>query len=163
VRSLTFAGALVVAEAVTGIDSVTLARASRLELLDSALHAPQAGFGEEDSYHPWPRPCRATLRRSTRSQQPLSRRRSTSARARSYPSIEQKAAVLAVRIARNHPLPDGNKRLAWQSLTVFLSLNRLTLVASVDDAVPLMLGIAAGEIDEDAARAWIRERVEPSG
>ena len=69
----------------------------------------------------------------------------------------------AVRIACNHPLPDGNKRLAWQSLTVFLSLNGLTLVASVDDSVALMLGIAAGEIDEDAARAWIRERVKPSG
>lgn len=25
-----------------------------------------------------------------------------------------------MRIARNHPLPDGNKRLAWQSLTLFL-------------------------------------------
>jgi len=50
VRYLTLAEALVVATAVTGIDSVTLAKASRLELLDSALHAPQAGFGEEDFY-----------------------------------------------------------------------------------------------------------------
>jgi death on curing protein len=128
VRCLTLAEALVIAEAVTGIDSVTLANASRLELLDSALHAPQAGFGEEDF----------------------------------YPSIEQKAAVLAVRIARNHPLPDGNKRLAWQSLTLFLALNDHTLVAGVDDAVALMLGIAAGDVEGAAAEAWIRERIEPA-
>jgi death-on-curing protein len=129
VRYLTLAEALAIAEAVTGIDSVTLAKASRVELLDSALHAPQAGFGEEDF----------------------------------YPSIEQKAAVLAVRIARNHALLDGNKRLAWQSLTVFLALNGVILAAEVDDAVAWMLSIAAGEIDEEAAEAWIRERIAPAG
>ncbi len=88
-RYLTLPEALVIAEAVTGIDVVTLEKASRLDLLDSALHAPQAGFGNEDF----------------------------------YPSLPQKAAVLVVRIARNHALPDGNKRLAWQSLTLFLALN----------------------------------------
>lgn len=127
-RYLTLAEALAIAEAVTGLDLVTLAKASRLELLDSALHAPQAGFGEEDF----------------------------------YPDLEQKAAVLTVRIARNHPLPDGNKRLAWQSLTIFLALNDHTLETTTDDAVTLMLGIAAGDIDEHAAETWIRERITPS-
>jgi death-on-curing protein len=129
VRYLTLAEALSIAEAVTGLDPVTLAKAARLELLDSALHAPQAGFGDEDF----------------------------------YPDIEQKAAVLAVRIARNHPLPDGNKRLAWQSLTIFLALNGYDMVTTADDAVAFMLGIAAGEIDESEAEAWIRTRVNTSG
>jgi len=127
VRYLTLAEALVIAEVVTGIDSTTLAKVSRLELLDSALHAPHAGFGDEDF----------------------------------YPVIEQKAAVLAVRIARNHPLPDGNKRLAWQSLTVFLALNGHLLASEDDDAVELMLGVAAGDIDEEAAEAWIRDHLAP--
>ncbi len=43
-RYLSLAEALVIAEAVTGIDARTLSRASRVGLLDSALHAPQAGF-----------------------------------------------------------------------------------------------------------------------
>ncbi len=128
-RYLTLAEALTIAEAVTGLDFVTLAKASRLELLDSALHAPQAGFGDDDF----------------------------------YPDIEQKAAVLAVRVARNHPLPDGNKRLAWQSLTIFLALNGYDLPTTADDAVAFMLAVAAGEIDEEAAEAWIRERIEPTG
>jgi death-on-curing protein len=46
VRYLTLAEALAIAEAVTGIDAAILSRAARLELLDSALHAPQAGFGD---------------------------------------------------------------------------------------------------------------------
>ena len=38
------------AEYVTGIDAATLIKASRVELADSALHAPQAGFGDTDFY-----------------------------------------------------------------------------------------------------------------
>ncbi len=36
------------AEQVTGVDAGTLAKASRSDLADSALHAPQAGFGDMD-------------------------------------------------------------------------------------------------------------------
>ncbi|WP_195210233.1 type II toxin-antitoxin system death-on-curing family toxin [Actinomarinicola tropica] len=121
------AEALLIAEAVTGIDARTLSRAARVDLLDSALHAPQAGFGDEEF----------------------------------YPSIVEKAAVLAVRIARNHPLPDGNKRLAWQSLTIFLALNGHRLEVGTDHAVSLMLGVAAGELDEAAVAEWLRQHVEP--
>lgn len=127
-RYLTLAEALVIAEAVTGVDARSLTRVSRIDLLDSALHAPQAGFGDEDF----------------------------------YPSLSEKAAVLAVRIARNHPLPDGNKRLAWQSLTMFLALNGHRLEVATDDAVNLMLAVAAGELDEAAVGSWLHEHVDPS-
>ena len=38
-----------------------------------------------------------------------------------YQGFEAKAAVLCVRIAKNHPLLDGNKRLAWMCLRMFVS------------------------------------------
>ena len=47
---LSLAEALVLGQLVTGIDAVVLESASRTELLDSALHAPQAGFGDDDFY-----------------------------------------------------------------------------------------------------------------
>jgi death on curing protein len=59
-----------------------------------------------------------------------------------------KAAVLAVRVARNHPLPDDNKRLAWGCLTMFCILSRRDLHVDTDDAVHLMLVVASGEVDE---------------
>ncbi len=127
-RYLTLAEALIIAEAVTGIEAVTLARVSRLELLDSALHAPQAGFGDEDF----------------------------------YPELIDKAAVLAVRITRNHALPDGNKRLAWQALTLFCFLNGRELRVPVDDAVETMFKIAAGELDEAAVADWLATRLGPT-
>ncbi|HHH27198.1 MAG TPA: type II toxin-antitoxin system death-on-curing family toxin [Polyangiaceae bacterium] len=125
-RYLTLAEALTIAEAVTGTRAAALARASRLDLLDSALHAPQAGFGDVEF----------------------------------YPDFADKAAVLVVRIAKNHPLPDGNKRLAWQSLTMFYALNGHTLEVSTDQAVELMLAIAAGDLDETAVAAWLTDHLD---
>ena len=77
-----------------------------------------------------------------------------------YPDFVDKAAVLAVRVARNHPLPDGNKRLAWGCLTMFCLLNGWDLHVETDDAVDQMLGVAAGEIDEAAMAAWLSERLD---
>jgi len=38
------------AEQVTGTEAAVLVKASRVELADSALHAPAAGFGDQDFY-----------------------------------------------------------------------------------------------------------------
>ena len=67
--------------------------------------------------------------------------------------------MLVVRIAKNHPLPDGNKRLAWQSLIMFCVLNGYGLEVPTDDAVSLMLDIAAGEVHETEVAAWIMDRL----
>jgi death-on-curing protein len=75
-----------------------------------------------------------------------------------YPDFVDKAAVLVVRLAKNHPLPDGNKRAAWASLRVFLELNgwRLDPYPSVDDAEAAVLAIAAGDWDETTTANWLR-------
>lgn len=124
-RYLTLAEAFVIAEEVTGIDAKVLVSASRTDLLDSALHAPQAGFEDVDF----------------------------------YPDLLMKAAVLCHRISRNHPLPDGNKRLAWVCLVIFLDLNGVTLHVPEDDAVSVMLSLAAGEIDERSLATWLESRI----
>ncbi len=49
-RYVTLAEYFWLAEQVTAIDADTLARASRSDLADSALHAPQAGFGDVEFY-----------------------------------------------------------------------------------------------------------------
>lgn len=49
-RYLTLAEYLWLAEQVTGTGAAVLAKAARLDLADSALHAPSAGFGDEDFY-----------------------------------------------------------------------------------------------------------------
>ena len=59
---------IAIAAAVTGLDLHTVLNMTNVDLADSALHAPAAGFGEDDF----------------------------------YPDFIDKAAVLVVRLARNH-------------------------------------------------------------
>jgi death-on-curing protein len=49
-RYVTLAEYFWLAEQVTGVDADTLAKAARSDLADSALHAPQAGFGDTEFY-----------------------------------------------------------------------------------------------------------------
>jgi death-on-curing protein len=49
-RYLSLAQYLWLAEQVTGIDAAVLTKMARVDLADSALHAPQAGFGDDDFY-----------------------------------------------------------------------------------------------------------------
>jgi death-on-curing protein len=65
-----------------------------------------------------------------------------------YPSIHLKAAALLHSIARNHPLVDGNKRLALAATIAFYGLNGLRLTLSNDEAYELIMAVAAGELDD---------------
>lgn len=83
-----------------------------------------------------------------------------------YPDFVDKAAVLVVRLAKNHPLPDGNKRAAWVSLRLFVELNgwRWDPKPTVDEAAHAVLAIAAGDWAEEQTAGWLREHlVEPAG
>lgn len=82
-----------------------------------------------------------------------------------YTDFVDKAAVLIVRLAKNHPLPDGNKRAAWASLRVFLAFNGWGLepYPSVDEAEAAVLAIASGAWDEDATADWLRPMLQPPG
>ena len=68
-----------------------------------------------------------------------------------YPTIPEKAAVLLESLARNHALIDGNKRIGWLAVVVFLDLNGLTLDAPDDDAYDLVIAVSTGALDYSAA------------
>ena len=129
VEYLDLADYVAIAAAVTGLDLQTVMNMTNLDLADSALHAPAAGFGDDDF----------------------------------YPEFVDKAAVLIVRLARNHPLPDGNKRAAWVSLRLFVDINGWARdpQPSVDEAEAAVLAVAAGDWDETATAAWLREHLRP--
>ena len=60
-----------------------------------------------------------------------------------YPTLELKSAALLHSLARNHPLVDGNKRLAWLATYVFLAKNGVVLEADDDPAYDLVVGVAS--------------------
>jgi death-on-curing protein len=69
------------------------------------------------------------------------------------------AAAYAFGIARNHPFVDGNKRAAFASIIVFLGLNGVDFDAPPEAATAIILGMAAGEIDEDGLARWIADNI----
>ncbi len=67
-----------------------------------------------------------------------------------YPALCEKAAALLHSLARNHPLVDGNKRLALGAAIAFLRINGRRLTIDNDQAYDLIVAVASGELDEVA-------------
>ena len=59
----------------------------------------------------------------------------------------------------NHPFIDGNKRVAFLSLGLFLRLNGYRLTASQPEATQTILMLAAGDLSEKALATWVREQI----
>lgn len=71
------------------------------------------------------------------------------------------AAAYLFGLARNHAFVDGNKRIAIVAAGVFLMDNGYEI--TVDDGMlyEFVLGVAAGEIDEDGATRFLRDFTAP--
>ena len=65
-----------------------------------------------------------------------------------YEDSWTKASALLQSIALNHALLDGNKRLAWVAMRVFLDLNNVPpVVVDVDQAEAFVLRVITHELD----------------
>jgi len=64
------------------------------------------------------------------------------------PSVFELAAASASGLVRNHPFVDGNKRIGFTTVIVFLELNGRRFHASESDATIQMLTLAARDLDE---------------
>ena len=83
-----------------------------------------------------------------------------------YPELTTKAAVLCARLVWNHPLPDGNKRVALLCLREFVERNGYLWRAperDPDETVEIIEGLASGEVDLDELTRWIGARVRAVG
>jgi len=76
------------------------------------------------------------------------------------PTLFELAASYAFGVVKNHPFVDGNKRTAFLSAYLFLRLNGWRLIASHDDAVRMVLSLAAGDLDEFEFAQWLESNSE---
>lgn len=73
-----------------------------------------------------------------------------------YPTLEEKTGALLHSLVINHPLVDGNKRLAWLGTLVFLDLNDRQTTLDNDGAFDLVWSAASGALDHrEIARALV--------
>ena len=67
------------------------------------------------------------------------------------------AAAYAFGLARNHAFVDGNKRIAFQAMMVFLRNNGIKFSPDPGHATEMILSLAAGEVSEESLTRWIRD------
>ena len=67
-----------------------------------------------------------------------------------YPTIYDKAAILAINLAKRHPFQNANKRTALVSMLVFFNMNGYTTELDRQEAVQFILNITTSkqELDE---------------
>jgi death-on-curing protein len=77
------------------------------------------------------------------------------------PDVADLAAAYGVGLAKNHLFIDGNKRVAFLSVGLFLALNGQRLVATQAEATLVMFDVAASAMDESSSADWIRGHMAP--
>lgn len=83
-----------------------------------------------------------------------------------YPGLAAKAAVLCSRIVRNHPLPDGNKRVALIAMLELIERNGgewSEPPGGQEEVAATLERLASRELSEGEFAAWVLACVSPAG
>jgi prophage maintenance system killer protein len=75
---------------------------------------------------------------------------------KSAPDLAALAAAYGYGLAASHPYHDGNKRIAFLAMVMFLGLNGWDLDASESEVVSTMLAVADGRYSEPELAEWLR-------
>lgn len=71
--------------------------------------------------------------------------------------LPELAAAYAFGLAKNHAFIDGNKRIAFMAMMIFLRRNGIAFAPDPAQATTVILALAAGEVSETSLTRWIRD------
>ena len=71
------------------------------------------------------------------------------------------AAAYAFGLAKNRAFVDGNKRIAFMAMMVFLLKNGVVFGPEPAQSTSIILSLAAGEVSEESLTRWIRDNWPP--
>lgn len=74
--------------------------------------------------------------------------------------LDELAAAYAFGLAKNHAFVDGNKRIAFMAMMVFLHKNGVAFGPDPAEATTIILSLAAGEVSEQSLGRWIRDNLD---
>ena len=78
-----------------------------------------------------------------------------------YEGLPLEAAVLCSRLLRNHPLPDGNKRVAYLCMIELIRRNGCEWrpVAPAAERAEMVERLASRELSEDEFAVWLERQI----
>lgn len=71
--------------------------------------------------------------------------------------LAELAAAYAFGLAKNHAFVDGNKRIAFMAMIVFLRKNGVQFAPDQAHATAMIMALAAGEVSEQSLVRWIHD------
>jgi len=74
-----------------------------------------------------------------------------------HTTIFEKAAAYGFHVSRNHPFVDGNKRIAFVLMDLFLQKNGWEISADEQEAYSMMMALACGKLHKSHLASWLKE------
>ena len=71
------------------------------------------------------------------------------------------AAGYGFGLVKNHPFLDGNKRIGFVAMNMFLLINGFEIETPEPEVIAVMLQVADGTVDEPGLVEWLRSVVVP--
>ena len=75
-----------------------------------------------------------------------------------HKTIFEKAAAYGFHVCKNHPFVDGNKRVAFVGMYIFLQRNGWEITASEEEAYRIMIELAEGKYTKSKLASWLKEK-----
>lgn len=80
-----------------------------------------------------------------------------------YPTIHDKAAILAINLAKRHPFQNGNKRTSLVAMLTFFMMNGYTTKFTQEEAVQFILNITTSQQAFDEMKEAVANDLKTSG
>jgi len=74
-----------------------------------------------------------------------------------HKTLFEKAAAYGFHLCKNHPFVDGNKRVAFVLMDMFLEKNGWEIVTDEEEAYSMMMALASGRLAKAQLTSWLKE------
>ncbi|HEV8244526.1 MAG TPA: type II toxin-antitoxin system death-on-curing family toxin [Polyangiaceae bacterium] len=77
-----------------------------------------------------------------------------------HPTLHEKAGAYLFHLVKNHPFIDGNERVGLAVCLVFLKLNGVTIRATDEELVDIVIGTAESRVSKADIAVFLRDHSE---
>jgi death-on-curing protein len=74
-----------------------------------------------------------------------------------HTTLFDKAAAYGFHVCKNHPFVDGNKRVAFVLMDIFLQKNGWEITSTEEEAYSMMISLASGRLSKAHLSKWLKE------
>ena len=74
-----------------------------------------------------------------------------------HKTLFDKTAAYGFHVCKNHPFIDGNKRVAFVLMDIFLQKNGWEIVSPEEEVYRMMMNLASGKVTKAQLSSWLKE------